>query len=417
MPRAALAPLRLRPLRRLIGAYSINAFGDWMGEIALSLLVLHMTGSVIAVTAVWVLGRFVPALLAPLVLERLGRAPARLMLPSLYAVEAALFSIQAVAAGASAGLTIVLAIAFADGIIALSARSLTRAAVVVDACPAGLLRESNALLGTAFMATLALGPVAGGAIVGLAGVPAALALDALSFAIAALAVGPGARLSIRDGSDKESSVPTRLGGLRETFAHLRHCPRVRTLVVADGVGGVFLALIIPVEVVFVTQTLGGTEAEFGLVLAAWGGGAVVGSSILALFARTGIVSALLAGALLMVVSYLGMGASSAVAAVIAWSVLGGVGNGLQGVLLTTYVQERTPDALQIPVNGALESLHSATPGLGFLLGGLIAETASPRVVYVAAGLGALAVTLAAVIALLLLERGDSAGQARVLAPQ
>ena len=73
MPAPSLAPLRLPGYRRLLGAYSVNNLGDWLGEIALSLLILHATGSVLAVTALWVLGRFVPGLLAPLAVAALER--------------------------------------------------------------------------------------------------------------------------------------------------------------------------------------------------------------------------------------------------------------------------------------------------------------------------------------------------------
>src|SRR5919201_4270793 len=71
---SSLSALRLRPYRRLLAAYTINAAGDWLGEIALSVLVFDATGSVLAVSALWILGRFVPAFLAPLVLCRIERA-------------------------------------------------------------------------------------------------------------------------------------------------------------------------------------------------------------------------------------------------------------------------------------------------------------------------------------------------------
>ena len=392
MTRPALAPLRLRPFRRLLGAYSASALGDWVGEIALSLLVLHTTGSVLAVTAVWVLGRFVPALLAPPVIGRVGREPLRRALPALYAAEAALFAALAVAAAAGGALALVLALAFVDGILAVVARTLTKAAVVAETRPAGLLQEGNALLGTAFMTSFAVGPLAGGVAVATVGVPAALALDAASFAFAAAALGLGSGL-------RTHAAETTRAGFRHGLGHLRACPRLRTLVAADAAGAVFLALIIPVELVFITQTLGGSEADFGLVLAAWGIGAVLGSTVSVAAARLGTVPTLVAAVVLMVVSYLGMGSAAAIEPVIAFSLLGGIGNGLEGVLLTTLVQKRTPARLQIPVNGALECLHTAAPGLGFLIGGSLAAATSPRAAYAAAGLGALAVLVAAAASL------------------
>ena len=54
------------------------------------------------------------------------------------------------------------------------------------------------------------------------------------------------------------------------------------------------------------------------------------------------------------------------------SVVGGLGNGVQWVALLTAVQELVPDAMQARVSGFLESLSAAMPGVGFLLGGVIA---------------------------------------------
>src|SRR4051812_770933 len=145
---SSLTALRLRPYRRLVAAYTVNAGGDWLGEIALSVLILDATGSALAVSALWILGRFLPAFLAPLALggiERAGRGPATLFL-----LQALLYA--GLVAGISAGLPIaaVLFLAFVDGVVALNARALVKTAVVGVTRPAGLLREGNALLALAF---------------------------------------------------------------------------------------------------------------------------------------------------------------------------------------------------------------------------------------------------------------------------
>jgi hypothetical protein len=57
---SSLAALQLRPYRRLLAAYTVNAAGDWIGEIALSVLILERTRSVLAVSALWILGRRQP---------------------------------------------------------------------------------------------------------------------------------------------------------------------------------------------------------------------------------------------------------------------------------------------------------------------------------------------------------------------
>ena len=391
----SLAPLRLPAYRRLLSAYSVNNLGDWMGEIALSVLVLRATDSVLAVTALWVLGRFVPGLLAPLTVSALERRfGAARVLPRLHLLEAALFGVLAVSAAAQVPVPVILTLALLDGIVASSARALVKTAVVAATKPHGLLREGNALLGVAWTTTIAVGPLLGGAAVALLGVPAALILDAGSFAVAALLLGPGARLP---ATEVETASAARR--LRAGLGHLWRERELRVLVLAEGAACVFLALVIPVELVFVTDTLGGSESDFGLVLAAWGVGAVLGSAAVSAFPRLGPRTLLLAGVMLMIAGYLGMGTAAGVGAVVAWSFAGGIGNGLEGVVLTTFIQDQTPAALQARVNGVLEALNTAAPGLGFLLGGAVAAAASPRAAYWVAGLGALAVTLAAVAAL------------------
>jgi len=99
------------------------------------------------------------------------------------------------------------------------------------------------------------------------------------------------------------------------------------------------------------------------------------------------------------VGYLGMGAGTAIAQVVAFSFVGGIGNGLEGLAIVTIVQERTPPDLQAQVNGFLESLHTAAPGAGYVLGGAIATLATPRATYWVAGIGALLVLAVAARAL------------------
>ena len=76
-------------------------------------------------------------------------------------------------------------------------------------------------------------------------------------------------------------------------------------------------------------------------------------------------------------------------AVLAWPIVGGLGNGAYGVTFLTVVQERTADAYQARVGALYETMASVAPGLGFVLGGAVAATMSPRIVYLLAGAGAL----------------------------
>src|SRR5215218_4899605 len=93
-------PLRRPLFRRLAASYAINELGDWMGIIALSVLVFDETNSALATTALFLGTRFLPALLAPIVVARSERPPPRFSLPVIYCGEAAAFGGLALLASA-----------------------------------------------------------------------------------------------------------------------------------------------------------------------------------------------------------------------------------------------------------------------------------------------------------------------------
>ena len=62
--RALNGPLRWPVFRRLATTYAVNELGDWMGLIALSVLVYDQTGSAIATTALFMGTGFLPAIQA-----------------------------------------------------------------------------------------------------------------------------------------------------------------------------------------------------------------------------------------------------------------------------------------------------------------------------------------------------------------
>ena len=75
--------------------------------------------------------------------------------------------------------------------------------------------------------------------------------------------------------------------------------------------------------------------------------------------------------------YLGLAAAPTLALACAASVLGGAGNGVQWVAAISAVQELTAEAMQARVMSVLESIGAAMPGVGFVVGGVIAAAAEP----------------------------------------
>src|SRR4051812_49155727 len=87
----ALAPLRLTGFKQLAGAYTINELGNWIGEIALAVLVYDQTGSPLATAALFLGMQFAPSLVGQAVVARLEVVGTRIVLPAIYTAEAATF--------------------------------------------------------------------------------------------------------------------------------------------------------------------------------------------------------------------------------------------------------------------------------------------------------------------------------------
>ena len=182
--RRLIDPLRRPLFRRLATTYTVNELGDWMGIIALSVLVFDRTDSALATAGLFLGTRFLPALLAPILVARAERPPPRFALPVIYCGEAAAFGGLALLAS-NFSLAAVIVVATIDGALALTGRSLTRAVVAAQLEPADELRAGNALLNVAFTGGAALGPGLAGLIVAGFGVQTALLLDAVSFYVIA----------------------------------------------------------------------------------------------------------------------------------------------------------------------------------------------------------------------------------------
>jgi MFS family permease len=396
------APLRRPVFRRLGASYAINEIGDWMGIVALSVLVYDQTGSALATTCLFLAMSFVPGLLAPLLVVKAEQPPPRFVLPVLYCGEAAAFGILAVLAGRFS-LPLVLLLAAADGALALAARALTRAVVASLLAPTGELRAGNALLNVAFTGGAAIGPAIAGLVVAGLGVQSALLLDAVSFYACAwilLTAGDLPRAEPEPGRMRER--------VRGGVDYIQRHRTLRLLLIAQGAAFVFFAAVLPIEVVYAKQTLNAGDTGYGLMLGSWGAGMVLGSFLFAAARKASLAYLLFFSTLAVAVGYLGLGVAPNLAVACAASVVGGAGNGIQWVAAISAVQELTAEKMQARVMSVLESIGAAMPGVGFALGGLIAALVSPRMTFLAAGFGvvAIVVVMAPVLGANWLEGGE-----------
>ena len=387
-------PLKRPQFRRLATSYAVNELGDWMGIVALSVLVFDRTGSAMSTAALFVGTRFLPALLAPILVARVERPPPRFALPVIYCGEAAAFGGLALLAGKDFALAGVIVLAAIDGTLALAGRALTRAVVAALLEPAGELRAGNAVLNVAFTGGAAVGPAIAGLVVAGFGAQSALLLDAVSFyAVALILLTAG---SLPQAEPDPGLVRERV---RAGVAYIREQPTLRKLLIAQGAAFVFFAAAIPVEVFYARQTLGTGDFGYGLLLASWGSGMVVGSFVFAAIRRASLPVLLFFSTITVGAGYLGIAAAPTLAPACVAAVVGGAGNGVQWVSAISAVQELTVAGMQARVMSVLESIGAAMPAVGYLVGGLIATAVSPRATILVTGLGVLVTVAVAGVAL------------------
>src|SRR5919109_1615318 len=113
---AALRPLRLPAFRRLALVRFVDELGDWLGEIALAVVVFDATGSPMATAALFLALKFAPALATPPLVARLEAFHNRVSLPALNAAQVIAFAALAALADNFSLLAVVVLAALAGGL-------------------------------------------------------------------------------------------------------------------------------------------------------------------------------------------------------------------------------------------------------------------------------------------------------------
>jgi predicted MFS family arabinose efflux permease len=342
--------------------------------------------------ALFLAGKFVPALIAPFLTARLDRLPVRRTLPWLYLIEALAFIALAWIATSDFELLPVLALALLDGAVAVTARALTRGAIAAILQPAHLLREGNALLNIGFAFAAVGGSALAGLLISEFGLSAALLVDAASFVAIAIVLALARNLPKPHGEPQAT-----LERLRSGLAFVRQDPRIRLLLGGQSFALILFTLIIPIEVIYAKESLHTTSAGFGILLASWGAGIVAGSILFVAVREKSAAGLILLSTAAIGLAYVGMAGAQSLFIACLLSVLGGTGNGIQWVSVMTALQEATPPDYQARVVGLLESALAAMPGVGYLLGGILTAVGSPRTAYAVAGIGTLVLVLVAFV--------------------
>jgi MFS family permease len=388
------------PIRRLALARLISVAGTDAAHIGLVALVLGRTGSAEWVAAVLVARIGVAALAAPFAGWLGDRFDRRRVMIGSDLAAAGCFALLALAT--SPGLILAL------GAVAAACESpflpASQAAVPSLAGDAEALAGANASLASWSTVGYLVGSPAGGMLVALFGPPSVFLANAASF-VASAALVAGIRARFRASPRRGEAAGRLLAGFRV----LRRDAVLRRVTIAYavlllGVGPVFVAEL-PLARSFGTGSLG-----FGLIVAGWGGGAVLGSRLSRFALRPEAASVPFRGPrwlcplspralhaagepTAMMAGFVAMGLGLATGAVSPWfapvivgMVIGGIGNAVTSVAEQVLVQRRTVDAVRSRVIAAGDAVGTAAIGVSVAVGGLLVAALGPRPAYLIAAL-------------------------------
>lgn len=250
------------------------------------------------------------------------------------------------------------------------------------------LLAANARFGSAFNLQVAVGPLLGGVLVATVGSKEAILVNAASFLVSALLLAGVPQLAQRIHVEDRGVFAATGDGLAYVWRH----PVVRTICLALFFG-VALAAMDNVALVFLArETLGTGATGFGALNAAFGVGMIAGSLLLAR-GDAGRDSAMLflGGLAFSGIGLVLTGLAPALVFAIGFQALAGIGNGIENVAESTLIQQVVPAHLLGRVYGVVSTAAFAGVGISSLLGGVLLDLTSPRVVLVVAGAGLVAV--------------------------
>lgn len=290
-------PLAIRPFRLLWASEVVSMIGDQFQYIALSWLVISLTGSGFALGTVLIAVGVPRALLiVPFGVVADRRPPRQLMLAAHIGRGVVVGAMAALVVSGQATIPLIVALSTLFGIADALYLPTLESAIPRMVEPAGL-QSANALVQGTLQLTSFVGPPIAGAVIAIVGTGSGFVVNAMSFFVAAsivalisapsglarpspvLAAKPVAGDHAADAAPAASHAkPAFRAQLREGFAYVAHDPAIRMLMLIALV--LNLAFNGPVEVGMAwlaNNRFGAGPAGLGLLLAGWGVGALVGT--------------------------------------------------------------------------------------------------------------------------------------------
>jgi MFS family permease len=395
--RASLSLLsRNRDFRRLYVASLISLGGDWFLLVALFGLVLHFTGSAIAVALVLAVQDLMYFLLSPVagvLADRIDRR--RLMVAADLARAAVCLGFLLIRSDSEVWLAFLLLAVMASFSAAFEPAS---AAALPNLVEEEDLATANALSGSLWGTMLAVGAALGGVVAAVFGRDTAFVLDAASFLASAWLIYRIRRPFAEQRTEKDH--PSVRDATVETVRYARKDHRVLALLAVKFGWGIAGGVLVLIPLLAHREYQAG-DVGIGLLMASRGVGALIGPFVgrsalgpgdRRIFGAIGVALAIFG------LGYALLGLAPGLLLAMPTVALAHLGGGAQWTLSSYGLQRIVPDRIRGRIFAFDGMLVTLTFGLSSLLTGWLAETYGPRAT--AVGMGAVAIGWACVWSLL-----------------
>jgi MFS family permease len=374
------------PLRRnrdlwvSVVARAVSLLGDEAAVIALTLRLHDSGGGAGMVAALLVAGMLPLVVFAGIAGRLVDRYDSRPLLVWSGLAQAAVCTVLALVHGGPTILALVVVLGAGQAVNGATWQALLAGIVEPGQLSAamGLSQAARTIAGVA-------APAVGGILAGRFGTRVPLLLDAATFvAITAAA------LLIRTHRPARVAAPDER--MRSGFAIVRDDPVLAVLLTMLGAFIVLGAMVNVIEVFLVRDTLHSSATWYGVVGGTWALGMLAGSLLGARWSTPpALVRVILVGAGVLSAALAGYGFAPSVGWLLPMALTGGAANGLLNLSTGAMTMLRAPYEARGRVSAAVNGVASAAMIGAYVLGGVLANVATPRQLFIASGaLGLLA---------------------------
>lgn len=271
------ASLRVRNFRLFFGGQIVSQTGTWLGMVAQTLLVLHLTDSGVAL-GLLAAAQFGPVLLlgawAGVIADRSDKRRLLLTVQALAMLQS--FAMGLLAFTGNPPVTAIYAVALVGGVLTAFDNP-TRRSFVVEMVPRSHINNAVSLNSALMTGSRVVGPAVAGLMIMTVGYGWTFVLDGLSY----VAVLVGLAMMRREELHPAPAVEKAKGQVREGLRYARSVPQLWMPLVMMAVIGTLAFNFQVVVPLYVTEDLGGSDQTFTLLFSVLSLGSLVGALVVA----------------------------------------------------------------------------------------------------------------------------------------